>query len=613
MCPRPLALVVLLTVAVAGMGLGTAAASAATCKPGQVSWTIEGRARCVKATPAPATLRPASAVLVERVLRAAAQPPAVGKRSGLSAAARRRIARAAPRIARLAGAFESRAKPPTPRAFAALRLQAREFASQAFTEGGLSGRFTASNDAAGNLGIGIEAAVKDGKDTVSLDLDITPGFDPPTESCPDAEGRVRTQDTTGFRMTTKTQRGRKVISAWTGRNTTTAVTVGQVGPDGFLQGTTSTVTTRGGSFSRGYSSELTSTVTVAGGKEGAFTATGTPKIDARIRAADASAAAERAAERSVATDATTSQDATEAAAADAERGRNRVREREKGWTDLGRNPCIDVAWSPGVPGALETGQVATVTGRVVRKDGAPAAPATSWTVIRQDPGTFVGAGPVFTATAGERGGSGDTVVGVVVVASRSGRVQAPWFAKGSDLPQTFTATMTQKEVMPDAGIRFEFDLTGRWERTTVQATPDGSRTVQYEVRAATVPRWAYEHGVGGCVYRREGSGGTPVFGDVELLLGPDGRVAYGFVLDVDLGQQTIPLVSGPSDPPCPTSESPNLKAIVQARRKPRSDLFAAPGALQGTRFDVTQPDTGETIGDTDGIRDLATRWTLTGR
>jgi hypothetical protein len=589
-------------------------ASAASCPKGKLAWKVEGRQRCVKTAKVPGVAQPPSATVVERLLVAASRPAPLGRRSALSAGVRRRLARAAGPIGKRAGTLEQQAAKATVGA-AGLRaffVQAWTITSPTFTEGGVTGRISATVDDNGQATIGIEAAVKIGQDTTAIDLDMTPPLNTPTERCPDADGRVRTSQSTGARMTTKVLRGRKVLSASTVRTATTAATVGQVGDDGFLQGATSTVTTTTGAFARGYSVETTSTITVSGQKTGGFTPTGSPKTDARLRANGASAAEERAGERSIADDAATSGDVAKAAGREAARARDRVKEQEKGWTDLERNPCIDVAWTPTVPGALEPGQSIGVTGRIIRKDGKPAASRGTWTVTAQGPGTFTGPGPSFTATGGQPGGTGDTVLGVVVVASRSGRVQAPWYATGGDLPANFTATMSQHEDMAPFGVTLDFDLTARWERTSVQANPDGTRQVLYAVTAATSPRWVYDQSAGGCVYHGEGSGGSPVSGDVELQLAADGSVRYGFVVDVDLGSPTIPLTGGP--PGCPGSASPHIKAIVQARRKPDSALYAAPpGALQKTNFDVTVTGTQDSVGDSDGIRDLTTSWTLTGR
>jgi hypothetical protein len=595
------------------VALGTGEAAAAGCPKGQLAWKIEGRQRCVKTVAVATTVQPEAASAVERVLLRAAAPAPVGRRNAVPTAVRRKLTRAARGIGQRVGTLEQRARNPRTTRTAFVQAAPVTIRSGTFVEGGVTASASATLSAAGSLSIDLDMAVKAGKDTVQLEVGITPGFNPPTERCPDANGQVRTRDESGSKLTTKVLRGRKVLSASTVTVKTVTTTVGRVGDDGFLQGSTSTVTSTAGSFSRGLSVETTSTVTLTGGNDGKFTATGTPRVDAKVRSAESSAALERAAEKLIATADAISGDAAKYGAGDARRGRAEVQAKESGWTDLQRNACIDVAWDPTVPGSVEPGQSVTVTGRIIRKDGKPAATSGTWTVISQGPGTFTGAGPGFTARGDEPSATGDTVLGVVTVASRSGRVQAPWFAKGTGLPATFSATVSQQEDFSASfGVKLDFDLTATWTRSSVSANPDGSRTAFYSITSGTTTRWAYDQSTGGCLYHGEGTGGTPVSGDVELQIAADGGVRYGFVADVDLGQRTMPLTGGPEG--CPGSISPNLKAIVQARRKPDSSLYAAPpGARSGPNVDVTVTGETESIGDSDGIRDLVTSWTLKGR
>jgi hypothetical protein len=579
---------VLVVVAVAASSWSPDSAGAAkrpACKKGQAVFKLEGKARCVKAPKVrvPATPGSRADLIASRLLRKATQPLPKGRSTRLTRGMRRLLTRrsrngiltAVRRTESLVRSSASAARAKARTAQTVQRVQGGSF-TQRSGRTTMTGTASATVSDAGQAVIDIGLRLAEGK--ASTEMKVSVEFEATDDSrlCPDATGKVVLERRSGGSLTTLVRKGGNVESAETTRSRTVTETVGQVGPDGLLSSVRSEQRTTTTVFRRGMQLQITTTRAVRGAPDAPGRATGTPTVDASVRADGLSAAEARQVERDIAAKAASDQTDATIEASVSDTGRDDLRKAAKNWesaSDSGSNPCLKVVFSP--PTALlKPGQSTGVTATLsLVKDGTPV-PAT-WSIVYVGTGQFTGGpGGAFTATGGESA-TEYTVAASVVATSVAGRVRGNWDARRHpSYKVVFTSAQTANTATHDAtatlsGTLFTVPQEGSDPQTSTASGPVDWSNIVFTPKI-------------GCSYQDPVSGGT---WGVTITDQPGDTIRVTWT--ADNATRVTASVACPGAPAIPGQPGPRPLGV-----EPVSFVLPATGGTQRLTGSVTSDDGG---------------------
>ncbi|MCB0905503.1 MAG: hypothetical protein KDB63_00065 [Nocardioidaceae bacterium] len=189
------------------------------------------------------------------------------------------------------------------------------------------------------------------------------------------------------------------------------------------------------------------------------------------------------------------------------------------------------------------------------------------------------------------------------------------------VPDQLDITFTADDLVDAGGsLHQAYGGTAHYVRTLLVVNPDGSRTALYAADTGAITGGSETLTSTVCDYGGTiPGGGTMSAGDVELQVGADGSVHYGWTGTWDGLVWTDPLTADrtpPGDPKCIPSVPGNGgsdRLVLQGRGYPLSSLFdGGTLAADATEFAAHHDPAADVLGNVPGYRTLVLGWDIVG-